>query len=190
MKNLIVKNINWILTGIIVIALAGLGYLGISYMNEESDQDRIADKIDDKKIELAEQEAGQEDENALLVEAQAKLDKATEGFPIDLDSTDVIALILDFQEETNVDIMPLSVQPAASIEIGGQSYTTVSFTATVQGTLQNILDFIEKMESGPISTFAVSGVSLAGSGPNWSTSIRVTVLSQNPTDPITAAISD
>ena len=43
MKNIVISNINWILTGVIVLALVGLVVLGIFYMSEESDQDRGGD---------------------------------------------------------------------------------------------------------------------------------------------------
>lgn len=177
MKNFIITNINWILTGVIVLALVGLVVLGIFYMNEESDQDKLADTRVEKQQELDSMESDVVDEDALLAEALKKLDETHAGFPADMDSTDLLSLILDYQRETHVDIQPLTVQPGGEIEIAGQTYISVGFTATVSGSLPNIMAFINKLENGDISTFSVSGINLSGSGGNWSTSMSASVIS-------------
>ena len=179
MKNIVISNINWILTGVIVLALVGLVVLGIFYMSEESDQDKLADTRDEKQEELniLVAEANAVDEDALLADALKKLEEIQDRFPADLDSTDVLSLLLDYQEETNVDIQPLVVQPATELEIAGQTYMGVGFTATVSGSLENILTFIDILENGEISTFTVSGINLSGSGGDWSTSLTGSVTS-------------
>ncbi len=190
MKNLVVRHINLILTGVILLALAGLIVLGVFYMNEESDQDDLADEIAQKKADLNGIHANNPDEEALLTDALASLESASEGFPVNLDTTDVIALILDYAEETHVEILPLNTQPAVVKEIEGKLYMSVSFTATIHGTFQSVLDFISKLESGSVNTFSVSGVNLSGSGSSWSTSLSVTIISQIPSGDSESPSSD
>ncbi len=180
MKSFVVRHINLILTGVILLALAGLIVIGVFYMSEESEQDDLADEVAQKKAELDGMQANSTDEEAILTSALARLEAANEGFPANLDATDVISLILEYSAETNVEILPLNTQPATVIDIEGQSYLSVSFSATIHGTFQNVLDFINKLESGSINTFSVSGVNLSGSGSSWSTSMAVTVVSQLP----------
>lgn len=177
MKSFVITNINWILTGVILLTLVGLVVLGIFYMNEESDQDKLADTIDEKQQELDALGSNVVDEEALLADALKKLDEMHEGFPADLDSTDVLTIILDYEKETNISAMPLMVQPATELEIAGQTYISVGFTATVSGSLPNILAFIDKLENGEISTFTVRGINLSGSGGDWSTSMSASVIS-------------
>ncbi len=190
MKSCIVSHINLILTGVILLALAGLIIIGVFYMSEESEQDDIADEIAQKEVELADLQANSTDEESVLNAALARLEAANEGFPSNLDATDIIALILDYSAETHVDILPLNTQPATVIDIEGQSYMSVSFSATIHGTFQNVLDFINKLESGSINTFSVSGVNLSGSGSSWSTSMAVTVISKMPTEDSESSNSD
>ena len=177
MKAFVIKHINLFLTGVILLALAGLIVLGIFYMNEESEQDDLADEIAMKKGELHSAQTNGVDEDSLMSQALTRLETASEGFPENLDTTDVIGIILDYEAETNVEILPLNMSPAVVQQIDGQTYMAVSFTATVHGAKQNVMDFIEKLESGPIKTFTVTGVNLSGSGSSWSTSMSVTVIS-------------
>ncbi len=190
MKIFAIRHINLILTGVILLALAGLIVLGIFYMNEESEQDDLADEIVQKEVELNGMQANSPDEEAILTEALARLEAASEGFPTNLDATDVIALILDYSAETNVEILPLNTSPAVVQVIDGNTYMAVSFTATIHGTFESVLDFISKLESGSINTFSVSGVNLSGSGSSWSTSMSVTVISIVPSEDSGSSNSD
>ncbi len=180
MKSIVVRHINLILTGVILLALAGLIVIGVFYMNEESEQDDLADEIAQKRADLDGIQANSPDEEAIPTAALTRLEAANDGFPINLDATDIIALILDYSAETHVEILPLNTQPATVIDIEGHSYMSVSFSATIHGTFQHVLDFINKLESGSINTFSVSGIRLTGSGSSWSTSMAVTVVSLMP----------
>ncbi|MBT4510747.1 MAG: hypothetical protein HOC20_00865 [Chloroflexi bacterium] len=190
MKSLVVRHINLILTAVILLALAGLVVIGVFYMNEESKQDDLADEVAQKEAELDGMLANGTGEEAVLTAALARLEAANEGFPTNLDATDVITLILGYSAETHVDILPLNTKPATIIDIGGQPYMSVSFSATIHGTFENVLDFIDKLENGSINTFSVNGVNLSGSGSSWSTSMAVTVLSIMPSEDSDSSNSD
>lgn len=177
MKTFVIRNVNWILTAVIVLALAGIIALGVLYMGEESDQDNLADKEIEKQEELANLESGAVDEDAILAEALAELEQMSSGFPVEMDDVDVMEFLINLADETNVGIT-LKAGTAEESTLAGGTYLTVPITATINGTENNVLNFVDKIENGEIETFNIAACTIQGSGADWSASISMSLMSQ------------
>ncbi|NQT72665.1 MAG: hypothetical protein HQ553_07825 [Chloroflexi bacterium] len=181
MKSFVISNINWILTGVIVLVLVGLVALGVLYMSEESNQDKLADTKVEKEIELTNLELNAVDEEAILAKALEDLDKMSSSFPVEMDDVDVMEFLIDLADETKVEIT-LKAGKAAASNLAGVSYLSVPITATIDGTFNNVLNFIDRIESGKISTITIGNCTIQGTGADWSTSMSMTLMSRTSSD--------
>ena len=177
MKSFAINNINWILMGVIVLALGGLIALGVLYMSEESDQDKLADTKVEKNEELTNLNSGVVDEEAILVKALADLEELRSGIPTEMDDVNVMEFLITLADETNVDII-IKAGEAVEQDLAGESYMAVEITATINGTFDNILNFIDSIESGEIKTFDIGNCSIQGSGADWDVAMSMSLVSQ------------
>ncbi len=84
----------------------------------------------------------------------AKLAAARSGFPATVDGNDVIAYILDTANETQVDVLPLASGGWATENIG-QAYRVLSLTASAEGSLKDIKNFITALQTGRFPTLTI-----------------------------------
>lgn len=181
MKKFALRNINWILTGVIVLALVGLIMLGVLYMGEESDHDALAETRVEKQAELDGLKAGEVDENAILAEAQAELEQLSSVFPAEMDDVDVMEFLMDLAHETNVTIDLKAGNPVEQ-EIAGGYYLSVPVTANINGTHSDVLNFIDRLESGEIATINITKCTISGEGAQWSASLTFGLTSRRVSD--------
>ena len=103
---------------------------------------------------------------------------------IELSSNNVMEILLQAAEENRVDVLPLSgVRPAEIEAINGNDYLKVNFSMKPTGTLPEILNFIDAMETGNIGgekygTLVISGVTISGKGGAWSANFKGSIYSR------------
>ncbi|GEM_PF-1586690 len=196
MKKIEVKNVRMpkvkisqkyaqIICGVIILlAVGGYIYLGILYNDEQTKQDDLDPQITSAELEwnrLKLREPEHLDE--LLAERRNELEAEKTLFPVDLSSNNVMEILLQAAEESNVNILPLGgINPAQQVKVLENEYYKVSFRLTPTGTLRNVRDFIDKLEKGTIggkelTTIVVKDVSLSGKGGSWRASLSGEVYS-------------
>jgi hypothetical protein len=90
-----------------------------------------------------------------LAAAEAAYAATQTGFPTAVDRNEVMDYLLDVAEENSVQILPLTSE-GWKMERNGQQYNVLSFTATVSGSLENVLNLIDSLHNGKYRTLAIS----------------------------------
>ena len=127
------------------------------------------------QMKMLEDARANKDLGQLLEEAQAKLEVAKVRIPDEKDSTDVTQILMEFAERTGVDVFPVAgrVQKASTTTIGGKEYYVVSFNLTPKGSYDQVMDFIELVESGSeTENISIEYTTLVDSGISWSAQIN------------------
>ena len=92
---------------------------------------------------------------ARLAAAQAAYAATQTGFPTVVDRNEVMDYLLSVADENNVQILPLTSE-GWKTEQNGQKYNVLSITATVSGSLENVLNLIDSLHHGKYPTLAIS----------------------------------
>ena len=174
------KTIAMIIFAVVIVAcVAGYGLMGYAVMDEQSKQDDLETDIDRAKDEWQIiKDRPVEDLDQLLEQTRDELALEQSLFKNDLSSNNVMEILLQAANECNVAILPLGGFSPADIEqINGNDYFKVAFDLTPEGTLPNVLRFVNKLENGTIgddqyATIVVEEVSISGQGSQWSVSLN------------------
>lgn len=174
--------ISRVLIGVTAIAVLGIALLTVLTMGKKGDKDDLSSQIAEQNIVLRSlksqstsgQGQGQEQGQAL-----AKVEEE-QFFPVDLNSIDIVEIVYQFAKDCNVDILPIKLEQAKQKDILGQSYYLVKFDTTVKGAFPDILQFIDKLENGPIKTVSMQNTNLSVSSSTWTAKLTVSVYSQLP----------
>ncbi len=164
---------------VIVVCVAGYGLMGYAVMDEQSKQDDLETAIDKAKDEWQIiKDRPVEDLDQLLEQTRDELALEQSLFKNDLSSNNVMEILLQAANECNVQILPLGGFSPADIEqIDGNDYFKVKFDLSPEGTLPNVLRFVDKLENGTIgddqyATIVVEEVSISGQGSQWSVNLN------------------
>jgi hypothetical protein len=92
---------------------------------------------------------------AQLAAAQDAYAATQEGFPTAVDRNEVLDYLLDVAEANSVQILPLTSE-GWKTEQNGQRYNVLSITASVYGSLANVLNLVDSLHHGKYPTLAIS----------------------------------
>jgi tetratricopeptide (TPR) repeat protein len=92
---------------------------------------------------------------------QAALDAINLSFPSETDTTRVLALVVLQADTHNVRLPRISARPATTLTMGGVNYRVLGYDVTAQGALNAVSGFVRALETGPISSTALSQISVA-----------------------------
>jgi hypothetical protein len=151
------SRITWNLAGVflLVIVIAANFYVWQARAVDE----RLKDSLNGN-LEVVQQQIDQVVEpadglQAQLAAAQAAYAATQTGFPTAVDRNEVVDYLLDVAEENGVQILPLTSEGWKTEQVG-QRYNVLSITATVSGSLENVLDLIDSLHHGKYPTLAIS----------------------------------
>ena len=168
-----VRNICLLL---IVLSIGGYITLGIFYNGDQGDKDDVKEQIAQKEpqMQILEDARANKDLSELLEEAEAELEAVEARIPEGKDSTDVTETLMELADSTGVDIFPVAgrVKPATTETIQGNQYYVVSFSLTPKGSYDQLMEFIELMESGSeTENISIEYTTINDSGDSWTASI-------------------
>ncbi len=160
---------------VILLAIGAYVYIGLLYNDEQEKQDELDTQIQSANLEWQRLEDRTEmpDLHGLLEQRKNELAEEESLFPVDVTANNVMEILLQAADESNVDILPLSgIKPAKTESVGENDYYKVDFKLSPQGTLSNVLNFVQKLEYGTIGanqigTTIVNSLSLTGKGRAW-----------------------
>ncbi len=160
---------------VILLAIGAYVYIGLLYNDEQEKQDELDTQIQGANLEWDRLENRTEmtDMVGLLEQRKDELAEEESLFPVDVTANNVMEILLQAADESNVDILPLSgIKPAKTESVGKNDYYKVDFKLSPQGTLTDVLNFVQKLEYGTIGehqigTTIVDSLSLNGKGRAW-----------------------
>jgi Tfp pilus assembly protein PilO len=153
---------------IAAIALAGIFYNG--YQDVSKEAETLEKKVQaDRTLEQtlsqkARDLAGQIDALNLNVrQLQASLDEASLAVPEKMNSNDILEKILKLGREYLVSVIPLNSRDWSTAKIGQHDYQVFRMDLSLEGTQEDIVDFLKEMQSELYPTLVVEDVSLSKS---------------------------
>lgn len=169
-----------ILLLILVALLAGNIYLGVVYYQDRDSEDALADDIAAIEAQIATWER-LHDISALEAELAALEEElAAVPFPPDVKHNIIHDYVMTAAEQAEAAFDSWETDEVATEETvneSGQEYRLFSYDATISGTLDEIFDFLGKMEANaPYDTIKLDDVELTYSSATLTWSISFTIL--------------
>jgi hypothetical protein len=116
--------------------------------------------------------------------ASANLDMEKSVFPAQLNSTQIINVILKLAEATGVKAIPMITQPWTTVSVHQTDYPVFRLNIAANGTYAQLADFINQLENGEPGTLVIEDLKV----------VRTIGVSSNETEagdtlPVDAALS-
>jgi hypothetical protein len=140
---------------IIVVLLVVYGLLGMDYMRQGSEQERLLSEIEEVNQSREALPEASTDFSELLAVVQANLAAEYETIPTEVSSSDVIDTILSLAQEIDVHAIPLITQPWMEQVIGENTYNVFRVNVEIEGLFSQVREYVERLESGTFTTLVV-----------------------------------
>jgi hypothetical protein len=151
------RRITWNLAGffLLVIVIAANFYVWQARAADEAQMASLSANLAAVQQKINNVTEPANDLAARLAAAQAAYAATQTGFSTVVDRNEVVDYLLDVAEENSVEILPLTSE-GWKTEQNGQKYNVLSITATVSGSLENVLNLIDSLHHGKYPTLAIS----------------------------------
>jgi type II secretory pathway pseudopilin PulG len=157
---------------VIVAALVGL-YTAV-YRPQAAEQDDLTARLDTAQVRQSQLTDSKSDLETQLVSAQSLLDTSQVEYPQQIHSIEYGEYIFEIIEECNLQLSSLGFPRPASTQQGSVTYSVVSLTLPVTGTVENIFKLIDIIKTDPrFASTRVNSVNLNVGG--GSATIAVTI---------------
>jgi type II secretory pathway pseudopilin PulG len=159
---------------IVVIVAALVALYTAVYRPQAAERDDLTARRDRAQVLQAQLSASKSDLEGELASAQSSLDNSQAQYPQEIHSIEYGEYIFEIIEECNLQLATLSFPKPSSVKQGSVTYSVVSLTLPVSGTVENIFKLIDiiKTDSRFAST-QVNSVNLNVGG--GSATIAVTI---------------
>ncbi len=141
-----------------VVLLVVYGLLAMDYMKQGSEQERLLSEIEEveQSREALEEPSG--DAYEQLTAIQAELDAEGEVMPSEIDSSDVIDIVLGLAQEIGVKAVPLTTQPWTEERIGENTYRAFRLNVEIEGLFSEVTEYVTRLETGEYTTLVVENL--------------------------------
>ncbi len=167
-----------ILLLLIVVAIGGYVFLGVTYNSDKSEKDDLKDEIAQKEplMEQLEKKRGGSNIEALIEEAEAELEAQEARIPASMGRLEVAEALMGLVDEAGLNISQSQIVSSVSDprveEIEGREYYAVTFQLTVSGSYRQVIDFIGTLESGDMENVSIGYVILTQKGGSWAAPVQ------------------
>lgn len=151
-----------ILIGAVLLVVYGL--LAMDYMKQGSEQDRLLSEIEEVEQSQASLVEPSSDAYERLAALQAELDAESEIIPSEIDSSDVVDIILSLAQQVGVKAIPLATQPWVEEHIGGNTYLVFRLNVEIEGFFSKVTEYVTRLESGEYTTLVVENIVVEADG--------------------------
>jgi hypothetical protein len=150
---------------IIVVLVAALAGLYTVYSRQAADRSQLNERLDTARTLLPGLTANKESLEDQLAQAQSSLDTSQAQFPASVESIEYGEYIFELVERCNLQLASLNFPRPAARTVGSVTYSVVSLSLPVSGTLENIFEFIDLIKTDPrFASTQVNSVNLNVSG--------------------------
>ena len=146
------------ITLLIIILLVVYYLLGTGYMKQQKEHEALTSQIADVTQTLREMPKPPQDLEQRLAAAQASLIAEQSAFPDKMNTTQVINSILELADNCEVKAIPLITQPWSIEEVGQHGYYVFRLNVAIEGSLSQLLTFVDELENSEFETLVVEGL--------------------------------
>jgi hypothetical protein len=132
----------------IVIFVAAIATLFTIYSRQAGERADLNERLNRAQILLPGLAANKESLEDKLAQAQSSLNTNLGKFPESVKSIEYDDDLFEIADDCNVDISRLTALQPANRKVGAVTYSVSSFTVTVNGGIDNILEFIYAIRTG------------------------------------------
>jgi hypothetical protein len=140
------------------VLLVVYGLLAMDYMKQGSEQEKLLSEIEEVEQSQAALVEPSTDAYERLAAIQAELDDEGEIIPGEIDSSDVVDIILSLAQQVGVKAIPLTTQPWIKEHIGGNTYLVFRLSVEIEGLFSKVTEYVTRLESGEYSTLVVESL--------------------------------
>ena len=137
---------------------------GSSYNNERREHQALAAQLAEINQIITEMPQAAPGLEGQLAEAEERLAAEAATFPTEMDSTEVVNIILRWAERQDVTAVPLATEPWATVEIGEHRYQVLRIDITAAGTFSQVRSFIGELESEGFQTLNIDYILITKTG--------------------------
>ena len=134
---------------IIVVIVAALAGLYTVYSRQAAQRSQLNERLDTAQTLQAGLTASKTDLEGQLAQAQSSLNSSQAQFPGSIESIEYGEYIFELVERCNLQLGSLSFPRPTSRTVGSVTYSVVSLSLPVSGTLENIFKFIDLIRTNP-----------------------------------------
>ena len=146
---------------IIVVIVAALVGLYTVYSRQAAERGQLNERLDAAETHLPVLSASKTDLESQLAQAQSSLNSSQTKFPAAIESIEYGEYIFELAERCNLQLASLSFPRPAARAVGSVTYSVVSLSLPVSGTLENIFKFIDLIKTDPhFASTSVNSVNL------------------------------
>ena len=150
---------------IIVVIVAALAGLYTVYSRQAAERSQLNERLDTAQTLQAGLTASKTDLEGQLGQAQSSLNASQAQFPASVESIEYGENIFEIAERCNLQLGSLSFPRPTSRTVGSVTYSVVSLSLPVSGTLENIFKFIDMIRTDPrFASTQVNSVNLEVAG--------------------------
>lgn len=146
---------------IIVVIVAALAGLYTVYSRQGAERQDLTQRQDRAQALQSQLSASKSDLESQLASAQSQLGTSQTKFPQAIESIEYGEYIFELVERCNLQLASLSFPRPAARAVGSVTYSVVSLSLPVSGTLENIFKFIDLIKTDPhFASTSVNSVNL------------------------------
>jgi type II secretory pathway pseudopilin PulG len=150
---------------IVVIVAALVGLYTAVYSRQAAERGQLNERLDAAETHIPVLSAQKSDLESQLAQAQSSLNSSQTKFPAAIESIEYGEYIFELAKKCNLQLASLSFPRPAARAVGSVTYSVVSLSLPVSGTLENIFKFIDLIKTDPhFASTSVNSVNLAVGG--------------------------
>lgn len=147
-------------TFLVIVLVAGLIYLGTGYLKARQQQRELSAKLEDSGRTLALIPVPRPDLLRQLADAKQANNLARGIWPETVDTTQIIKSVLSAADAAGVKAIPLTADEWSTKTIGDRNYGILSIKVSVEGSLANLTNLINRLYGGEFAAMGIETVAL------------------------------
>jgi hypothetical protein len=134
---------------IIIVIVAALAGLYTVYSRQAAERRDLDDRLARAQVLQSQLTDTKSDLEGQLAQAQSSLNASQARFPTSIESIEYGEYIFELVEKCNLQLASLSFPRPGARTVGSVTYSVVSLSLPVSGTLENIFKFIDLIKTDP-----------------------------------------
>ena len=131
----------------VVVIVAAIVVVGMFYFRQAGERSALNDRLDRAQTLLPGLTTSKNNLEGQLVSAQSSLEESKVKFPESVESIEYGEYLFEIADDCDVNLDSLTFPKPAARAVGGVTYSVVSLTLPVSGTLDNIFKFIDTIRT-------------------------------------------